>query len=134
MLEWKPDAQLGGNTKGSLHSPEFDVLMETIRKAREAAGLSQREVARRLGYDPTVYGKTERGDRVLDVVEFVGVARAIGTDPMKLFGDFLISLQQKRLLEEQREPGTTPTDADRKSIQDEVLRRMDRRREADRER
>ncbi|MGV3616693.1 MAG: helix-turn-helix domain-containing protein [Fimbriimonas sp.] len=73
------------------------MLIETIRKAREAAGLSQREVAKRLGFHPTVFGKIERGERVLDVVEFVALAKALGIDPLTLFADYLIALQQGRL-------------------------------------
>lgn len=73
------------------------MLIETIKKAREAAGLSQREVAKRLGFHPTVYGKIERGDRVLDVVEFVSLAKALGVDPLTLFADYLIALQQGRV-------------------------------------
>ncbi|MBS1723428.1 MAG: helix-turn-helix transcriptional regulator [Armatimonadetes bacterium] len=75
----------------------FDLLLETIRSAREGAGLSQREVARRLGFHPTVYGKMERGDRVLDVVEFVELARSIGVDPIELLGTFLVTVQQDRI-------------------------------------
>lgn len=73
------------------------MLIETIRKAREAAGLSQREVAKRLGFHPTVFGKIERGERVLDVVEFVALAKALGVDPLALFADYLLALQQGRL-------------------------------------
>lgn len=76
------------------------MLIETIQAAREAAGLSQREVAKRLGFHPTVYGKIERGDRVLDVVEFVALAKAIGADPLTLFADYLLGLQRARLPKE----------------------------------
>ena len=69
----------------------------TIKAARERAGLSQREVARRLGFDETSYGKIERGDRVLDVVEFVALAGALGTDPLTLFADYLLALQRLRV-------------------------------------
>lgn len=90
------------NVKGSLRTEEFDVLTATIQKAREAAGLSQRETARRMGFSATVYGKTERGDRALDVVDFVKLANALGTDPLKLLGDYLIALQQLRVESERK--------------------------------
>jgi len=76
---------------------EFDILLETIQTARESAGLSQREVAKRLGFHPTIYGKIERGDRVLDVVEFVALAKALGADPLEMFADYLLALQRTRL-------------------------------------
>lgn len=59
--------------------------------------MSQREVGRRLGFHPTVYNKIELGARVLDVVEFVALARAIGIDPIGLLGDFLVAEQKQRL-------------------------------------
>ena len=73
------------------------MLISTLKAAREAAGLSQREVARGMELYPTVYGRFERGDRVLDVVEFVTVARAIGVDPLGLFADYLLALQRMRV-------------------------------------
>lgn len=95
---------MGKKSKQSSQSAAFDILLESITKAREASGLSQREVGKRLGFHPTIYGKIERGDRVIDVVEFVALAQALGVDPLKLFADFLLALQQQRLA---REPGTT---------------------------
>jgi transcriptional regulator with XRE-family HTH domain len=88
---------LGKFSKQSSQSYEVDILIAAMKSAREAAGLSQREVAKRLGFHPTVYGKIERGDRVIDVVEFVHVARALGIDPLKLFADYLLALQHSRL-------------------------------------
>lgn len=88
---------LAKRTRQSSISVESDLLLETIRAARESAGLSQREVAKRLGFHPTVWNKVENGDRVLDVVEFVALARAIGVDPISLLGDYLIHIQKVRV-------------------------------------
>jgi len=73
---------------------ETDILLTTIRDARESAGLSQREVGKSLGFNPTVYHKVENGSRLLDVVEFVALVRAIGVDSIELMGKFLVNLQQ----------------------------------------
>ena len=83
---------MGKKNRESSRSFETGVLLSTIENAREKANLSQREVARRLGFHPTVYGKIERGERVLDVVEFVALARALGVDPMALLGAYLAEL------------------------------------------
>lgn len=101
-MEWDADAHLAKNVKGSLRTPEFDVLTATIKGARERAGLSQRETARRMGFTSTVYGKTERGDRDLGVVDFVKLAEVLGTDPLNLLGDYLIALQKERLDRERK--------------------------------
>jgi transcriptional regulator with XRE-family HTH domain len=50
-------------------------------EAREAAGLTQVEVAGRLDRPQSFVSKIERGVRKMDVIEFVEIARAIGFDP-----------------------------------------------------
>lgn len=72
-------------------------MLETVRAARERAGLSQREMGRRLGFHPTIYGKIERGERLLDVLEFVRLATALGISPIELMGDYLVNLQEARV-------------------------------------
>jgi len=70
---------------------EFEILLDTIKQAREAAGLSQRHVASKMCLEVTTIGRIERGTRSLDVIEFVELARAIGVDPLELLGRFLIA-------------------------------------------
>ncbi|MGD9730031.1 MAG: helix-turn-helix domain-containing protein, partial [Nitrospiraceae bacterium] len=96
-LECNSVSLLAKRTRQSSVSLETDVLLRTIREAREAAGLSQREVGKRIGFHPTMYHKIEIGARVLDTVEFVVLARALGVDPLELFGRFLINLQKSRV-------------------------------------
>ena len=81
-----------------------------MRQARETAGLSQREVGKRLGFHPTIYGKIERGDRVIDVVEFVALAKALGVDPLALFAGYLLRLQHQRLRTEPKTPADAAPD------------------------
>jgi len=54
--------------------------------ARKAAGLTQHALARRLKKPQSFVAKYEGGERRLDVVEFVTIARALGADPLKLRG------------------------------------------------
>lgn len=58
--------------------------------ARTSAGLTQTDLARRLGQPQSFVSKYERGERRLDVIEFLEVARAIGFDPPR----FIRKLQQ----------------------------------------
>jgi hypothetical protein len=46
-------------------------------------------MARRLGFHSATFGKIERGDRVLDVIEFVAFANAAGIEPRDLLDKFL---------------------------------------------
>jgi transcriptional regulator with XRE-family HTH domain len=53
-------------------------FLRTLVEARKAQNLSQHELARRLGRPQSFVSKYERGERRLDVVEFLHVARELG--------------------------------------------------------
>jgi len=55
-------------------------LLVLLRGVRIEAGLTQTELASRLGTDQTFISKYESGERRLDVLELREVCRAIGTD------------------------------------------------------
>ena len=65
----------------SLFSPAYGRLREILVAARHERQLSQANVARTLGRPQTFVSKYERGERRLDVVELVEVARALELDP-----------------------------------------------------
>ena len=65
----------------SRRSPRHQALRLLLTERRVAAGLTQVEVAARLGRPQSFVSKYEGGERRLDVVEFVEVAQAIGCDP-----------------------------------------------------
>jgi transcriptional regulator with XRE-family HTH domain len=52
--------------------------------ARRKADLNQEDVAAILGRQQSFVSKYERGERRLDVVEFVQICRAIGVAPERL--------------------------------------------------
>ena len=68
----------------SIHSPEHQKLRELLIAARKKAGLTQAEVAERLGRPQSFVAKYEGGERRLDVVEFVHVAQALDIQPTKV--------------------------------------------------
>lgn len=57
------------------------LFCESLRRARVGAGLSQAELADRLSEPQSFVSRFERGERRLDVVEYIQVAKAIGFDP-----------------------------------------------------
>lgn len=63
-----------------LSSPEYQQLRRLLVEAREAAGLSQVEVAQRLRRAQSFVSKYELGERRLDVVEFLHVCDCLGLD------------------------------------------------------
>jgi len=64
-------------------------LVEVLIEARKRAGLKQEEVATRIGRDQTFISLIERGQRRLDVIEFVRLAKALDAEPSALFGTLL---------------------------------------------
>lgn len=64
-------------------------LVEVLAEAREKSGLTQAELAKVLGKDQTFISIIERGQRRVDVLEFVALARAMGADPKRLFAEVL---------------------------------------------
>jgi transcriptional regulator with XRE-family HTH domain len=55
-----------------------------MAEAREAAGLTQDKLARRLKRPQSFVAKYEGGERRIDVVEFLSITRAIGADPLSI--------------------------------------------------
>lgn len=65
----------------SLHSPTYNELRRILVGARKAAGLTQAEVARKLGRPQSFVSKWEGAERHLDVTEFLGLCNAMGVSP-----------------------------------------------------
>lgn len=61
------------------------IVVEILRDARIAAGLTQADLARRIDRDQSHISLIEGSQRRLDVVEFHRLAEAIGADPVALF-------------------------------------------------
>ncbi len=59
-------------------SPSYQTAARLLTAARVAAGLTQRQLAARIGRPYTVIANIERGERQIDLVEFIAIARAVG--------------------------------------------------------
>ena len=68
----------------STFTPRYKRLLRSLTNARKDARLSQAKLALRLGRVQTFVSKYERGERRLDVVEFLDVAEALKLDPCEL--------------------------------------------------
>ncbi len=62
----------------SIHSRDYQAFQRLLREARERAGMSQEELAERLGETQSFVSKCERGERRLDVVETWRFCEALG--------------------------------------------------------
>jgi len=62
----------------SVFTEEYQSFLSTLVQARINAGLTQTDIANSLGRPQSFVSKYERGERRLDVIEFVAVARILG--------------------------------------------------------
>ena len=65
----------------SIHSARYQAFLDWLVAARQAAGLTQQQVADRLGRPQSFVAKYEGGERRLDVVELVEIAQILGANP-----------------------------------------------------
>lgn len=66
--------------------------MLLLIEARKAYGLTQRDLAARVGKPPSFVAKIEVGERRVDVVEFIALARAIGGNEAELLQALISAL------------------------------------------
>lgn len=69
----------------SVFTDAYATMCETLVAARRDAGVSQVDLAERIGRTQSFISQIERGVRRLDVIEFYAIAKAIGADPASLF-------------------------------------------------
>jgi transcriptional regulator with XRE-family HTH domain len=74
----------------SVHTATYLRFRRMLEQARLDAGMTQADLAKKLGWQQTDVSKVERGERRLDVVEFLQFAKAIGFDAT----EFLARLQK----------------------------------------
>ena len=79
----------------SLRSTEHIRLREMLVEARDRAGLTQAQVAQRLGKPQSFVSKYETGERRLDVVEFIKISKAIELDPARAVREIAASYGKK---------------------------------------
>lgn len=68
----------------SVFTGKYERFRQLIVQARKDAGLTQVQLARKLGKPQSYVSKYELGERRLDVIEFVEVAVALGARPETL--------------------------------------------------
>ena len=73
----------------SLKSAEYQRLIQFLVAARHKAGIRQQALAKKLGKPQSFVAKFEGGERRLDVIEFITIAKALGADPVRLFRRFV---------------------------------------------
>jgi transcriptional regulator with XRE-family HTH domain len=80
----------------SLRSPLHLRLTTALVAAREKAGVTQQQLADRLGKPQSYVAKYEGGERRLDVVEYIEIAEALGFDAGRVVRELVTHLRSQR--------------------------------------
>lgn len=67
----------------TLQSPRHEALRVFLIEQRRKAGLTQAQLAERLGRTQPLISDVEQGQRRIDAVELIEWAEAIGFDPIR---------------------------------------------------
>lgn len=62
-------------------------MNEKLKDLRDYHGISQRELARRIGVGKTTISEIERGDRLPNVLTAIRIARALKSTVEEIWGD-----------------------------------------------
>lgn len=72
----------------STFTREYAALCRLLRETRERAGLTQVELAEKIGETQSYVSKVERGERRLDLVQLQTFCRALGVSLSQFVADF----------------------------------------------
>jgi len=76
----------------SQHNHKYRVLPGYLRQLREKAGLTQREIGKRLKKPQSWVYNCETANRRVDITEFIAWSKACDVDPKKAFSRLLKEL------------------------------------------
>lgn len=62
----------------SLYTREYDMFLKVLKAFRKQAGVTQVELAARIGETQSALSKAERGERRLDIVQLRAICEALG--------------------------------------------------------
>lgn len=73
----------------TLRSAEHARFLALLIQTRRKAGLTQQQLAKKLGRPQSFIAKYENGERRIDIIEFTIIARAMNAEPVALLSRFL---------------------------------------------
>ena len=82
--------------KKTANKQEYKALLATLHEARLLAGITQVELAKKLGKTQSFVSKCEKGERRLDVIQLRRICHILGMTLPQLIARF-----EKRLKKEQ---------------------------------
>lgn len=83
----------------SLFRPEYKLFQQTLVQARQNAGLTQTDLASRLGKPQSYVSKYENGERRLDVIEFLDVCSILEIEPSVILSTLAQQTSRETILD-----------------------------------
>uniref|UniRef100_A4WQQ2 Putative transcriptional regulator, XRE family n=1 Tax=Cereibacter sphaeroides (strain ATCC 17025 / ATH 2.4.3) TaxID=349102 RepID=A4WQQ2_CERS5 len=65
----------------TIHTDGQAALCEAITSTRRSRGMTQAQLAQKLGCQQSLIARIESGQRRIDVLEFIAIFRALGVEP-----------------------------------------------------
>ena len=78
----------------SVFSDKYILLRQLLIEARKVANLTQTELSTKLSRPQSYVSKYERGERRLDLIEFLEVATALNINPATFIEKLLLQKQE----------------------------------------
>jgi transcriptional regulator with XRE-family HTH domain len=88
----------------SLYTDRQTRLLAALVSHRKAAGLTQTRLAETLKKPQSYVAKYERGERRLDVIEFLDIAAALGVEPADLLEAIQDPAQRRPRVKRRKQP------------------------------
>ena len=89
LVSSRVDTKIVSMATKSQHAAAYRRVPDFLRALREAAGLTQRDLGKRLKKPQSWVYNCETANRRVDVAEFIAWAKACGCDPGEAFSRFL---------------------------------------------
>ncbi len=66
----------------TIHSTQYQLLVNWLKENRQAQELTMRDLAKKLNMPHSFIGKVEQCERKLDVIEFINYCQALNLSPV----------------------------------------------------
>jgi transcriptional regulator with XRE-family HTH domain len=86
----------------SLHSHNYQIFRGLLVSAREKSGLTQAQIAERLDKPQSFISKYERGERRLDLTEFIELAGVLEIDVVDFVSCYQSAISQTTIQKTRR--------------------------------
>ena len=77
-INWKGQHNQSIIMEKSIYTKDYATFLDCLRQTRKAAGITQEQLAAKIGMTQSIVSKCERGERRIDVIELRVICKAIG--------------------------------------------------------